>query len=292
MKLLLLSTFLVGISTPIASVLIKEDDPLIFAFRFLCALTILQLPIALKKWRDLLKMCRDQRFFYLAVTGLIGTCLYWCEFTALKVGLSLSHITFLSLTVPAWVLIYEFFTGKGTLVNVDKFLAGIIGSVFLIQPFSWTHLVPVATSVFLAAFLISAKRSQEVGIDPLVCSFFNDLLPLLGITTLIIAQGKQELLLQRPESIGQVFIYAALVGLVPNIIFLYGLRSTKVVQASLVIMVEPILFGLIAIYLNPDRLGLNFFIGAALVTATVIPDRYFPSLKKIRLLYAELNVFR
>jgi drug/metabolite transporter (DMT)-like permease len=295
MLLLLISAFLVGVSTPLAALLVEDHDPLVFAFYFLTALLVIQIPFIFRKW-DEIKALIGKKEFGLVVTGsLIATCQYWCEFSSLKVGLPVSHVAFLTLTVPTWVMFYEYVRGRGQFSSVNKVIIALIGSLALILPtvgdqFTPGHLLPILTSFFMAAFLITSKKSQEAGISPLVVSFFNDLLALIGISVLIIINGKTHLVVV-PANASGIALYAAIIGLLPGLFFLYGLRSTKLITASTIIIIEPIIFGIVAITINFNEIGLNFILGAIAISVSSMPDSVFAMVRKARLVYV-LNAFK
>lgn len=296
MFLLLLSTFLVGISVPIAAILVKNQDALVFAFFFLLILILVQLPFMYRKRKEILNLKLNKEIPLLAISGFVATLFYWCEFSSLKVGLPVSHVSFLTLTVPAWVIFYEYTQGSGTVWSVNKLLMAVAGSVVMILPeaggtFTLGHTLPVFTSFLMAVFLISSKKSQDEGISPLVCSFFNDLLALGGVSALLFMHGQEKMVTTIPDNIGGIFLYALIIGLLPGLTMLYGLRKTKLMTAATVIMIEPVVFGILAVILNVDLLGLNFLIGAVLITLSNMPDNFFYVLKKVRVIYA-LNTFK
>ena len=295
MLLLLISTFLIGISTPIAGLLIKDHDPLVFALYFLVSLIIIQLPFVVSRWREMVALFKRKKEMGLLFAGAMNaTFLYWSEFSSLKVGLPVSHVTFLSLTVPTWVMFHEYLSGRGRASSLKKVVVAMVGSLILIVPsvgenFTMGHLLPISTSFFMAAFLISSKKSQEAGIAPIVVSFFNDVLALLAIMALIISQDKISLI-QMPENVENIFLYAGMIELVPALAFLYGLRTTKVDTASLIMVIEPVIFGVIAIMVNFNQIGLPFLIGAFLITIATLPN-FTMSMRKIRVIYA-FNMFK
>lgn len=289
MLLLVLSSFLFGLSNPLAAWLVEDTDALIFSFHFLLMLTLIQLPFVLTKTKEINAMKLKGEFDLLLLSGLIGTFLYWCEFSSLQVGLPISHVTFLLLTVPAWTLLWEYLRGRGTQTNINKWMIALLGSVILISPntkgqFSIGYLLPIFTSLLTAAWLIYSKKAQERGISPIVCSFFNDLFSLIGVLGFIIMNGKADAL-SLPSNIGNIFVYSAVIGVLPNILFFYGLRSTGIVAASMIIMVEPIMSGVLAILIHNDTLGFNFLMGAICIVISNIPADTLYYLRKTRFQY-------
>lgn len=297
MLLLLISTFLIGISTPLAALLLEDHDPLVFAFYFLSALIVIQVPFVIKKWSEVKALVFKSEFKFVLAGSLIATGQYWSEFSSLTVGLPVSHVAFLTLTVPTWVMFYEYVSGSGKASSTNKVLFAMIGSVVMIVPtvgdtFTAGHLLPILTSFFMAAFLIASKRSQEAGISPMVISFFNDFLALFFIGGLILVQGKQSLV-TFPSNASGIFLYAAVIGLLPGLTFLYGLRTTKLKTASVIMILEPVVFGVIAMVVNFDQLGAAFVVGAITITLSTLPE-FSNSLRKIRVIYAfnYLNIFK
>lgn len=290
MLLLVLSSFLFGLSNPLAALFVEDTDALIFSFHFLLMLVLIQLPLVLSRTNEVKSMRFRGEFDLLVISGLIGTFLYWCEFSSLQVGLPISHVTFLLLTVPAWTLLWEFLRGRGSKSNINKWALALIGSVILISPnskgqFSMGYLLPIFTSLFTAAWLIYSKKAQERGISPLVCSFFNDLFSLIGVLGFIFLNGKAHLL-NLPDNMINIFIYSAVIGVLPNILLFYGLRSTGIVTASMVIMLEPVMSGVMSVLINNDQLGFNFMVGSLCIVISNLPSETVLYLRKVRLSYA------
>ena len=242
-------------------------------------------------------MGRQSGFRPLVVTGVIGTFLYWCEFSALKVGLPIAHLSFLSLTVPAWVLLYEYFNKDAGSINLNKWLMAMLGSIVMILPvmggeFSLGHILPIFSSFLFAAFIISSKRSQDAGISPIVCCFFNDLFPLIGVMVLMLINGKPDDLLVMPPEPTNMFLFSALIGLLPGLIFLYGLKETDLTTASFIVIIEPILLGVIAVVFSDGPLTFNFLAGALMIMIANMPDFFFSSLRRVRADYAAFMIIK
>ena len=290
MLLLVISSFLFGLANPLAALLVDDTDALIFSFHFLLMLTLIQLPFVLGRFKEVKKLKFKGEFDLLVMSGFIGTFLYWCEFTSLQVGLPITHVTFLLLTVPAWTLLWEFLRGRGTKTNLNKWSIALIGSIILISPnehgqFSLNYLLPIFTSLLTAIWLIYSKKAQEAGIHPIVCSFFNDLFSLIGVLIFIIMKGKGHAL-SLPVNISNIFLYSAMIGVLPNILLLYGLRSTGIVAASSVIMLEPVISGALSYLIHNDSLGLIFILGSFCIVLSILPGQTIDYLRKIRMTYA------
>jgi drug/metabolite transporter (DMT)-like permease len=284
MLLLLLSSLLFGLSNPVGALLIGSDDTLVFAFHFLLIMTLIQLPFVIPRWQEIRALSFKGEFSLLLLAGLIGTFLYWCEFSSLQVGLPITHVTFLALTVPAWTLLWEWLRGRGSKWNINKWVIALIGSAFLIVPnskgqFTPAYLLPIFTSLLTAAWLIYAKKAQEAGISPLVCSFFNDLFSLAGVTGFILLKGRMGLITM-PEHLGNLVLYSAVIGVLPNILLYRGLRTTGVVTATAIIMMEPVLSGIFSLFLNQDRLSVNFLIGSLFIVLSNVPTVLVVSLRR------------
>lgn len=290
MLILVLSSFLFGLANPLAALLVEGTDALIFSFHFLLIVTLIQLPFVLGRLKEVRQLKLRGEFDLLVISGLIGTFLYWCEFSSLQVGLPISHVTFLLLTVPAWTLLWEYLRGRGSQSNINKWMIALIGSIILISPnsrgqFSLGYLLPIVTSLLTASWLIYAKKAQEAGIHPIVCSFFNDLFSLLGVLGFILINGKSSAL-SLPTNVGNIFVYSAVIGVLPNILLFYGLRSSGVVAASMVIMLEPIMSGVLAVLIHDDSLGFNFMLGAMCIVISNLPAETMFYLRKARVSYA------
>ena len=290
MLFLVLSSFLFGLSNPLAALLVDDTDALIFAFHFLLMLTLIQLPFVLGRAKEVRKLKFKGEMDMLVMSGFIGTFLYWCEFTSLQVGLPITHVTFLLLTVPAWTLLWEFLRGRGTKTNINKWAVALIGSIILISPnehgqFSMGYLLPIFTSLLTAMWLIYSKKAQEAGIHPIVCSFFNDLFSLIGVLIFILMNGKGHAL-GLPANVGNIFLYSAVIGVLPNVLLFYGLRNTGIVAASGVIMLEPVMSGVLSYLIHNEALGLNFLLGSFCIVLSILPGQTVDYLRKIRVTYA------
>ena len=278
MLILFLSSFLFGLTHPLGAIFVQDVDTLVFSFQFLLMLTLIQLPFVIPKWREIKKLTFKREFSLLLISGLIGTFLYWCEFSSLKVGLPISSVTFLLLTVPTWTLLYDYFKGVGTKWNLNKWALALIGSLILISPnargqFSIGYLLPIFTSLLTAAWLIYAKRTLDAGISPIVSSFFNDLFAAMGVLVFILYNGRAESL-SLPQNVGNIFLYSAIIGVLPNLLLYYGLKTTSVVKASAIIMLEPVTSGIISVMLHQEELGLNFLIGALFIAVSNTPTGF------------------
>lgn len=278
MLLLFLSSILFGLTHPLGAILVKDEDTLVFAGQFLAMLTLIQLPFVAPKWREIRKMTFRKEFSLLLISGLIGTFLYWCEFSSLKIGLPISHVTFLLLTVPAWILLYEFFRGEGTKWNVNKWVLALIGSIVLIHPsadaqFSFGYLLPIFTSLLTAGWLIYTKKSLDAGISPIVSSFFNDLVSFVGVVFLICLNGRAESVAM-PENYQNILLYSAVIGVLPNLLLYYGLKHSNVLAASLMIMLEPVISGILSVLIHQEELGANFLVGAIFIAISNIPTGF------------------
>lgn len=290
MLLLVLSSFLFGLSNPLAAFLVEDQDALIFAFQFLLMLVLIQLPFVLGRINEVRSLKLRGQFDLLIISGLIGTFLYWCEFSSLQVGLPISHVTFLLLTVPAWTLLWEYLRGRGTKTHLNKWMIALLGSIILISPnakgqFSISYLLPIVTSLLTASWLIYSKKAQEKGIHPIVNSFFNDLFSLMGVSIFIVINGKTQAIVL-PANVGNIFIYSAVIGVLPNLLLFYGLRCSGVVAASMVIMLEPIMSGVLAVLIHDDSLGFNFMLGAFCIMLSNLPSETLLFIRKMRVSYA------
>lgn len=291
---LVLSSFLFGLANPLGALLVGQEDSMLFTFHFLCALTLIQIPLVATKWKEVRRLSLRDGMPLLMVSGLIGTFLYWCEFSSYQVGLPVTHITFLMLTVPAWSLLYEYLRGRGKW-NINKWGLALVGTAFLVHPndkgqFSFGYLLPVFTSLLTAAWLIFSKKAQDKNISPIVCSFFNDLFALVGVLGFILYNGRQEGMLEIPANAQNILLYAGVIGVLPSILLLYGLRSTSIVTASTIIMFDPAISGTLSILINNEVLGANFLIGSLLVCMSNVPENIGFLWQRAKLAYISLVI--
>lgn len=294
MLFLVLSSFLFGLEYPLASMLIGDVDALEFAFHFLLVLSAIQLPFVLMRWQEVYRIGRQQ-IGLLMIAGLIGTFLYWCEFSSLKVGIPISHLTFISLSVPAWALLYEYLRGRGTGWNLNKWMLALVGSIILIAPgsngeFSAGYLLPIFTSLLTAGWIIYSKKALDAGLSPIVCNFFNDFFSLIGITMFIFLKGRTESITP-PETFNNIALYAIAVGMLPNLFLFYGLQSTSVISAATMIVLEPVITGIVVVIASQEAVTLNLLMGSILVFSSTLPDNVLNYVKRLTLVYG-LGPFR
>ncbi len=287
MLYLLLSSFLFGLSYPLASLLVKDADPLSFAFHFLLTTAIIQIPFVLYKSREVRKFTFTQ-WRLLAIYGIIGSFLYWVEFSSLKVGLPIAHLTFIFLTVPAWTNLSEYLRGRGQGWNLNKWMLAMVGTAILLYPenrvFSFLHLLPILTAILMALFLTYSKRCQDSGISSLHCSFFNDVFSVIGVLVFIMLQGR-EVPPPMPDNLMNIGLYAVLIGLLPVLLLLKGLKTTDLRKASTIFMAEPALTGILSILIGNQAISAPFGMGAALILLANLPDETLEYSKRISLPY-------
>lgn len=289
MLFLVLSSFLFGLEYPLAARLIGDVDALEFAFHFLLILSAIQLPFVLMRWREVMSLRRNE-FTLMVLAGLIGTFLYWCEFSSLTVGIPVSHLTFISLSVPAWALFYEYVRGRGTGSNLNRWVLALVGSSILIAPgekgeFSAGYLLPIFTSLLTALWIIYSKKAQERGISPIVCNFFNDFFSLIGIAIFMMMKDRVESF-TAPANFTNVALYAAIVGLLPNLLLFYGLKTANVVSAATLIVLEPVITGVLVVITGSNEVvSLNLLTGSVLVFSSTLPDNVLNYIKRTTIAY-------
>lgn len=286
MLLMVISSFILGLSYPLADKLIGNINGLEFAFFFLLITSVIQLPFVLLRWKEIRQMTFKGHFVSIILAGIVGTFLYWCEFASLKVGLPIAHMTFITLTVPAWTLFYEYFFGENTGHNLNKWSLAVLGSIVLVfsqSEFNLYYLMPVMTSFLMATWLIFSKRCQDVGISPILNSFFNDVFSLMGITFFLVLKGQAQTMSLPPNLINMI-LYAILIGLIPGLLFLYGLKKMELVPAATVMVLEPLLTGIVSIIATGEAISPHLVIGAFLIASSSLPDYVFSEIRRIAII--------
>ena len=89
-----------------------------------------------------------------------------------------------------------------------------------------------------------------------------------------------------PANVGNIFLYSAVIGVLPNVLLFYGLRNTGIVAASGVIMLEPVMSGVLSYLIHNEALGLNFLLGSFCIVLSILPGQTIDYLRKIRVTYA------
>lgn len=275
---LIASSFLFGLANPLGALLVGEEDSILFTYHFLVAMAVIQFPLILPRLSQLKELKGlTSLAILIVVAGIISIFLYWCEFTSYQVGLPVAHVTFLMLTVPAWVMLYEYFRGRGHKGHLKKWAFALLGSALLIQPyfgsaFSFSLLLPSIYSILMATLLVLSKKTQEMRVSPILCSFFIDFVALIGLTGYLLIDGFGPSLVEIPQYSGNILLYAGVIGVMPGILLLYGLRSASLITASAIVMLDPLVSGTLSLLIHNEALGANFLIGSLFVCLSGVPE--------------------
>lgn len=281
MLFLVLGVFFFGLTHPVGALLLKEHhSPLMFSFIYILTRTLIQLPLVGSQIRKL-SLSPTQIKLILA-SGLVGTFLHWSEFQSLKTSIPVSQITFITFCFPIWIFIVESVRqGKVQVEGLYRFVLAITG-LLLILPgevrltlFNSSYLYPLTSSFLLASWIMVSKKAQDTDLHPFVYSFFYDLTSLLGITGLIVSQGMSDLdglVAFTAQTMDlNIFLYALIVGVMPNILIFKGLRQTAPITAAIIMMFEPFISSFCASILFNEAFSPVFLVGACLIFAANLP---------------------
>jgi drug/metabolite transporter (DMT)-like permease len=291
MLFLVLGVFCFGLTHPIGSILLKDhSSPILFSFLYILLRVLIQIPIAfseVKKFRP-----SGEQILLILASGTIGTFLHWSEFASLKTSVPVSQITFLTFCFPLWIFIFEVISKrKLDASGLIRFSLAMLGLIFVIPGkldfnlLSNGYIYPVISSLLLAMWMINSRKAQESQISAKVYSFYYDVTSLIGLLTYILVATDlniSSVISFSSEHISlKIFIYAAVVGVLPNILIFKGLAIVKPLAASFVMMFEPFISSFCSIILFNENFTTNFILGTICILLANIPSDIFNWLREI-----------
>lgn len=291
MIFVLFSVLLFGFVHPGSKIILENGIPLsFFCIFFIGFRVIFLLPVLALKKQDL--SLSKKHIFYLILFGLIGASLQYFEFKGIDEGLSPGLVTFLVFSYPLWIYLFNLFKGtsNNSLYKLLQ-LSLIISGVYLIAGSSLAGaelkllVYPLLASISIAGWILLSSFLRKEGLTPLTLSFYYDLFSLIILLILFggnIVGGLPTLGgWMTTENMGQMFAYAALIGLLPNLFFYYGApKITSDLSAGLLAF-EPVVSSIYSWIFLGVVLGETFWFGAVLVILGNLPQKLVP-LNRIR----------
>jgi drug/metabolite transporter (DMT)-like permease len=281
MVFIFLSVFLLGLTHPVGSLVIKDySDPIGFALLYLSIRTISQLFLMRKEWFK--EICKKDTLKQLIFVGIGGGLLNYFQFKALASGIPLANIIFITYTFPILVMIYNRFIGDTKSEEYRLFIAitglGVIfGDRLGGLELNINYIYPLFCSALIAFWVIMSKRLTDKGLNPIAFSFGNDFFSTLTIVMLFfVLPGKmQELPVVYQGANLKVILYSICIGVIPNILFYKGLKTSSPITAAIAMLLQPVLSILISTAITGEKITPMSICGLLLIMVSNAPARAF-----------------
>lgn len=282
MLYLFIGVFLYGLTHPVGALFLRENKaPLLFSVIYIGMRCLLQIPLILTQIQKY-KFTQTHLGIFL-LSGLVGAFLHWSEFQALTTSIPIGQITFITYCFPLWIFLFTLLSGaKIRPKDILRFILAIFG-LYLIIPtesgFDVIHnnyIYPLISSVLLAMWILISKRSQNKSIPPIVFSFFYDLSSFIFLVFLALTYGQYQVndlahFAQNNISWGLI-LFCLTVGIIPNLLNFTGLSKVTSLNASLIMMFEPVIASLIASLMYHEHMSIMFFLGGSLILLANVPE--------------------
>ncbi len=287
MMMLLMSVFLFGMTHPFGKVFLDSDISLqSFCLVFLALRILFQLPVV--SINKEFKVSSKKNLILLVVLGLIGAALHLSEFASLKFGLSVPAVSFLIFTHPIWTQLIRSFLFKEqlTAIKVSKVLIAVFAISLILIPENFMginyipFLIAFFASVAFSLWIIFSEKIQDGGVSTIQLSFYYDVFSLLFVSLSVLVFIPVSPLVVEISSLKynhwlSLLFYSLFVGVIANYLFFIGIKKCGSMQASLALLLEPIISSFISFLLFSTHLDPVFYLGALLILLINLPDRLF-----------------
>lgn len=294
----ILSSILFGLVHPGSKVILGSGIQLIdFCFLYIGIRFVCQIPFFIKNLKQN-KNIKKYPWGLLVLFGCVGASLQVSEFFGLTKGLSVATVTFLVYSHPIWSLILSYSINKEKigLNEIVRVAIGIIG-IYVISSqamngsinFELRIIAPILAGFLIALWSSLSNKLRKMGLASLEVSFFYDLFGLLAIISFMginsdfsthasnIGQW-----IQTPQNFISIFIYSIFIGLLPNFLFYLGSGSISNLNASLLLLIEPIVATAIAYIFMKESVSPLFLVGALFILLSGMNFINFNNLLKLR----------
>ncbi|MCB9027125.1 MAG: DMT family transporter [Bdellovibrionaceae bacterium] len=284
MLAILTSVILFGLVHPISKVILDSGIPLsYFCISYVGIRFFIQLPLFVNS--RAFGIPSKKIILPLIALGVCGAGLQFFEFKGINEGLSPGLVTFVMFSYPIWIVIGQslFFNNASTLGSFLKVIAGSIGIYFVcrdhldLQVKSWFSIVyPLLASIFIATWISLSNRLRKQGVPSLQLSLYYDLFSLLTLLVLLfpsLGQGWMTFYqwIVIPSNAISISLYSILIGLLPNLLFYFGSRTTSAIACAMAMALEPALSTMYSSIIWETSLSLSFFIGAIFILLANMP---------------------
>lgn len=279
---LVFAVLLLGFLYPAGKLLMDSGLGVIsFCLLFMLFRVGAQLPVALIKKQ--IGGVKKVHLFVFVAAGMVGALLHYLEFRSLEVGLGVSTIAFIIFCHPVPGLgIRKLFIGRHFhFSDYLKVGLALIGLAFVVGPqrefFENTTygvlIYPLGACIAISMWIFLSDVAMRLKASPIQYSFYYDLFTLLGLGTMAFIN-----LGSAPFVAAQAWVvkdsnflfmagYAIVIGVLPNILFYYGVKEVDSWIAGLVLLFEPVIASVFGTILFGEKIGLSFVIGSSLILA-------------------------
>jgi drug/metabolite transporter (DMT)-like permease len=248
MILIIMSVFLLGLTHPVGSVLMKKfNNPLEFAILYLFLRVLFQ-SVMLKR-KNFYSFKSKEILILSGVSGVVGCLLNIFQFKALKTTVPLNHIILLTFMFPVWITIYECWGNKeNRSQNVLKVIVALLGMSFVFGgslnniDLSADYLYPILCSFLIAFWMLMSREVGKRGLSPFAFGFSYDLISLVGVVFVyyISSEVIPDVSFIASKISSDLLVYSLLIGVVPNILFYKGIKTVPPVSVSVIMLLQPI----------------------------------------------------
>lgn len=287
MNWIILSSVLFGFVHPGSKIILGQGIELIdFCLLYVGLRLIFQTPFFIKNSK-LTSNSKSYPWGLLVLFGFVGAALQLSEFFGLSKGLPVATVTFLVYSHPVWSLILSYFINKEKIGanEVIRVFIGIAGIYFISAqaiesgiPFDLRIIAPIFAGFLIALWSSLSNKLRKLGLASLDVSFFYDLFAFCSLLLLaaydssiqVHAQHIYKWLYIIPNIISISF-YSIAIGLFPNFLFYLGSGRSSNLNASLLLLIEPVIATIIAFLHMSESVSSLFFAGALFVLLSGLP---------------------
>lgn len=277
----IVSVFLFGFVHSGAKLILETGIGLLpFCFLYSGFRLVVQLPYILKN--KLYIVSPRKQVLLLTCLGLVGAALQLCEFSGIDQGISVGAVTFLIYSYPLWSILLSLFINreKVNFASLGRVLFAVVGISFIIRDHLQTFemsislLFPIAASFLMALWISLSSLAKQRNLDSWSLSFYYDLFSFAALLIVFFfKQTPSDLLefkiwLSSASHLVSIAMYSVFFGIVPNILFYNAMKGISAFKASLLLLFEPVISSVIALFLWNDSVGPSFWFGAALIVGS------------------------
>lgn len=241
--------------------------------------SLILLPIVLIKRRYLIK---KRMIIFFTIYGLVGAMLGLAEFGGIVLGVPVAVVVFLLYTQPIWTIIFGklMLNEKITPRKVMAVFVALIGVVVLLKSWATESVGSLAgiisaliAGVLLSLWIILGRKSGVYKQHPIttitgwVWSSSIWLLLLWPIFALLVHEPNiSRFSISFPVQYWPYFIiFASIACVIPGSLFYRGVQKIHASVAGIILLLEPVSATILASLLFAQPVGLNIFLGGALI---------------------------
>lgn len=230
------------------------------------------------------KECRPQKkmLWILLFYGLVSLFVTVAQFGAVVLGVSVAITVLLLYTQPLWTIIFAFLFLKEKITARDIVSCVIVlfGMFILVNPLqgsminNWVGIIlALIGGISLSGWVMIGSVLSKRGNNPINSLFMGNffmtilLLAVYPFTTMLIHDNSLVRLSLNFDPIVWLYIlvFGFLVGIVTQLFYLNGVKKVPVVDAGIILLLEPISGAILAVIFLGQSITLNIIIGGFLI---------------------------